>query len=496
MIEIYATALSYRIFVSPQGVLLGTQFNLERYLRRFNQTTWNQQLRRMVLYRRYVHYVHKTKMLYLPRYDLPDFCQMLTSVGIPHQVIELPLQEGLSIEIKLKPGVKPRNEIQAEAINYLATNPHHLRGLSLLPGMGKTYCTIDTLSRIGRRAIVSVGGLVDQWERAIYDFTELTEKDVYVIRGAPSLTKLLTQIDRNIHPKIILCSLGTMRNYVLDNSAYENYPCIDELTDRLKIGVRVIDEAHLNFWLSLMLDLRTNAKINIALTATFDRTDTQVQKIFHAHYPRDIRHGEEIIDKYVDIYSYSYSLGGAVPVKAYTTPKGYNHSKLEDYLLRRVPTKLEYIYATIYSPAIFANYINAYKPGEKLLILCATVAMCEWFRKRLEQDLPNQLNLKFATYVSETEDAVLADSDVILSTVGSAGTGTDIKNLKMVMMTIATSSNNTNRQTLGRLRKPDNGDTPVYVYTWCRDFQPHQNYQTTRKSTFTFLGKTFSEVDL
>ena len=496
MIEIYATALSYRISVSPQGLLLGTMFNLERYLRRFNQMTWNHQMRRMILHRRYVHYVHKTKMLYLPRYDLSDFCQTLTEMGIPHRVSYLPLQDGLSVEIKLKPGVRPRNEIQEDAINYLATNQEPLRGLSLLPGMGKTYCTIDTLSRIGRRSIVSVGGLVDQWERAVYDFTELTEADVYIIRGAPSLTKLLTQIDRNIHPKIILCSLGTMRNYVLDNKAYENYPSIDELMDRLKIGVRVIDEAHLNFWLSLMLDLRTNARINIALTATFDRTDSQVHKIFHAHYPRYIRHGEEIVDRYVDIYSYSYSLNGVIPVKAYTTPKGYNHSKLEDYLLRRAPSKLEYIYATVYSPAIFAHYVNNYKPGEKLLILCSTVAMCEWFQKRLAQDLPQQMNLKFATYVSETGDAVLVDSDVILSTVGSAGTGTDIKQLKTVLMTIATGSNVTNRQTLGRLRHLGSGDTPIYIYSWCRDFQPHQNYQTTRKGTFTVLGKTFTEVNL
>jgi superfamily II DNA or RNA helicase len=310
------------------------------------------------------------------------------------------------------------------------------------------------------------------------------------------MTKLLLQIDKTIFPKVILCSLGTIRAYTLADEAYENYPPFTEICDRLKVGIKVIDEAHLNFFLTLMVDLQTNAAVNIALTATFDRGDHQVKQIFDAHYPRLMRFGENNLKKYVDIYSYSYSLGGALPSKAYITPQGYNHSKLEDYLIRRVPQKLKYIFDSTYKPAIYAHYVNVRKPGQRLLILCSTVAMCQWIKDRLVQDLPPEDNFKIALYTSETDDSVLSQFDIIVSTPGSAGTGTDIKDLLTVFMTLATSSDNMNKQSLGRLRELPNGDTPVYAYAWCRDIAKHVSYQEVRRYTFTNRGLNFYEIVL
>lgn len=362
---------------------------------------------------------------------------------------------------------------------------------------GKSYCSIRTISNLGKRAMISVVGLVDQWEREFYNFTTLTPDDIYIIQGAPSMMKLLSQIDRNIHPKVILCSLGTIRNYVLDKDMYENCPPFEELMDRLGVGVRIADEAHLNFWLSMMVDLRTNANVNIALTATFERTDHKVKLIFNAHYPRSIRFGEDEYSRYIDVYSYNYTLGGMLlPMKAYTTIKGYNHSKFEDYLLRRTPTKLEYIYAIVYSPIIFSKYINIKKPGQKLLIICSTIDMCNWFKHRLNQDLFNEYHLKINIYIGETDDFILAESDIIISTPGSAGTGVDIKNLKTMLVTVAVGSSPLNKQMMGRLRELPNGETPIYTYTWCRDIQSHCNYEEERKRIYIQRGKSFNEIKL
>lgn len=494
MIQIYTTPLSYRIKVLPDSQLVGTQIYLSKYLKRFSQMTWSHIMKRMILYKRYVYYNKKTNMLCLPRYDLPHFCQMLKYSNIPYEIKDLPLQKGKDVDISLKSFVKDRNADQTSAIEFLTNSKEHVRGLSLSPGMGKTYCAIKTICNLKKRAMISVAGLVDQWVQAILNFTTLTEDDIYVVKGAPSLTKLISQIDRNIFPKIIVCSLQTMRNYASDDEAYENYPDFDTLIDILKVGVRVIDEAHLNFHLSMMLDLRSNANINIALTATFDRSDYTVKQIFHSHYPAHIRHGEQIFDKYVDIYGYNYSLGGMLPQKAYTTPNGYNHSKYEMYLLGKGVVRLEYIYAHVYSPAIYAYYVNEYQDKDKLLILCSTVDMCKWFEKRLKDDLPSQLNLKIGIYISESDMDVLSDLDVIISTPGSAGTGTDIKDLKVMLMTVATGSDVLNKQSLGRLRKLDSLATPIYIYTWNRDIASHIKYNEIRKITFMARGKKFEEI--
>jgi len=492
MIEIKLSSQSFRVSAAPDGLLYGTTLSLRSYLTRFSHMKWNQQLRRNVLLRRYVYYNDKTQTLHIPRYDLFAFCQLLQQYGIAYTTTELPLQYGLDVTIPIKAGITDRDERQTKAIHHLTTSDDTVRALSLATGVGKTYCLIRTLSHIGKRAMVCVGGLVEQWKEAIFTFTDLTEDDIYVIQGAPSMSKLLNQIDKTIFPKIILCSLGTTRNYVIDHVSYQDHPPFDALFDLLQVGVRAIDEVHLNFWLTMMLDLRSHAAISVVLSATFDRGDMQVKRIFDAHYPKLIRFGENEYDRYVDIYSYSYHAGN-LPMKAYMTSMGYNHSKFEEWLLRRGGTKLEYIYGITYGPIIFSHYVNIRHPGQKLLILCSTRDMCQWFKQRLELDLPKIENFTINLYLYESAESVLTDSDIIISTFGSAGTGRDIKGLRTVLMTIATGSDITNLQTLGRLRPLNNTDTTVYAYVWNRGIRAHHNYQTIRRNTFRNRGRSFHE---
>ena len=497
MLTIKVTPLSYRIQVGHNGQLLGTSLFVREYLRKFNHTVWDRRKGYPVVLEKYLYYDDPSSTLYLPWYDLSSFCRFLEDNRAAYLIEPVSLQVGRDIVVSLKPHVRDRNERQTQAIEHLTTCPESLRGLSLNPGFGKTYSTIKSIAILGKRAMVCVSGLMDQWKRSIFEFTELTEADVYVVQGSDSMMKLVAQIDKSLFPKIIVCSLGTLRNYALAKDTYERCPPFHALFDHLGIGIKVIDEAHLNFWITLIIDLQTNAAVNIALTATFDRTDPQEKKIFDAYYPRLMRFGENEFDKYVDIHSYSYSFGYTIPAKVYRTINGYNHSKFEDYLMRRVPNKLEYIFATVYSPIVFSHYVNIRKSGQKLLVLCARIEMCSWFRNRLIAELPAEDNFKVAVYNSENpEDSVLVENDIIVSTPGSAGTGTDIKDLLTVVMTVATGSDNTNKQTLGRLRELKNGDTPIYVYTWCRDIQEHLTYETRRNFTYRVRSRTYTQTAL
>ena len=493
---IKVTPLSYRIQVSPNGQLLGTNILLQSYLKRFAHNIWDKRQCRYLLYRRYVRYDEKTSTLYAPRYDLEDFCQLLVRNNVLHSIERLPLQRGAEVSIVLKSHIKDRNTDQTEAITHLITCSDSLRGLSLAPGFGKTYCSIKFISLSGLRSMIFVGGLIDQWKRSIFDFTELTEDDVYVVQGAASMTKLLLKIDKTIFPKIILCSLGTIRAYASGGDAYENYPPFNKIFDILRVGIKIIDEAHLNFFLTMMIDLQTNAEVNVALTATFDRGEQDVKKIFNFHYPRLMRFGEENFKRYVDIYSYRYTLGGVIPAKAYTTIQGYNNSKLEEWLLRKGRRHLDNIYSTVYSPAIHSHYINCKRPGQRLLILCSSIVMCQWFREKLISDLSGDEKLEIELYIGETDDIVLTEADIIISTPGSGGTGRDIKELRTVLMTVATGSDTMNRQSLGRLRELPSGDTPNYIYTWNIDIEPHLKYHDIRKITYQNRGKSFSEIKI
>ncbi|CAK9253469.1 unnamed protein product [Sphagnum jensenii] len=481
MIVISLAPLSYRLSVNEDGLLKGTHIRLGGYIRKFSQTAWDARARTSITLKRYLYYSPTTETLYLPRYDFETFCSFLQLNGVAYKTETLPISHGIPIKAKMQSWAVPRDN-QIPAIASLTEGTDPMRGLALNTGIGKTFCTITAIVTMGVRAMICVTGLIDQWIREIVKFTDIAEDDIYVIQGSSTMKRLLVEIDQTVHPKIILCSLGTLRNYATDKESYEQHPLFDDIYTRLGVGVRVIDEAHLNFWINYIIDLRSNTSVTIPLSATFDRADIQVKNIFDRHYPTMVRFGEGTYERYIDIYSYSYSLGGLSP-KSYMTPKGYSQVKFEEHLLLR-RQKLEYLYRHVYSPIIYAYYLNRYKAGEKMLILCGRVSMCAWFKEKLDEDLPKHLNLRVGVYADGIPDSICEESDMIISTVGSAGAGSDIKKLRVVMMTIATGSATTNKQTLGRLRDPKDGIAPIYAYTWCRDIPPHFNYEQDRREIY------------
>lgn len=492
MLTITCTPLSYRVPLEKNGDVIGERINISAYLEHFNHTTWNPKTRSVILLRRYIYYNHHTHMVHIPRYDLHSFCQFLTQHRVAFCCVDAPLQAGLPVSIPLKAWVKDRDPRQTEAITYLVNSPQSMRGVSLGTGIGKSFCMVKATSLIGKRSLICMAGLVDQWKEAYLKFTDLTEDDIYILQGAPSVAKLMQGIDVRFHPKVILCSLGTIRGYVTDDEAYQNFPPFEDFCDHLRIGIKGVDEAHLNFFLNLMLDLRMNMAINIPLTATFDRSDQQLKKMFDQHYPRTIRFGEGAYDRHVAIFSYSYAY--PVPRNAYLTPQGYGHNRLEKWFLRH-KTKLDYLYGAIYEPLIHAHYINVRKPGQKLLILCERIEMCLWLRNRLRLTLPASENFNIQTYNYGSPESVLIDSDIIVSTPKSAGTGRDIQNLKTMLMTIATGNDTINKQTLGRLRVLKQ-DTPIYVYIWNREIPKHGEYQEYRRLLFEARGAQYTHTAL
>lgn len=372
--------------------------------------------------------------------------------------------------------------------------PNFVVGDFVVHNSGKTYSTIKTLSLLGVRSMICVPSMVEQWRKAIETFTLLRGDDIYVITGAASISKLLLGIDRKLNPKIILCSSATLQNYCDDKDSYANYPSFDEFCQRLDIGVRITDEAHWRFHANLMLDLRLTPAITVALTATFDNSREDAKRIFDAHYPPSIRYGEGVYKKYSTIYDYHFTSGyGDIPLHAYSGREGYSHASLEKWLLRN-EIKLLQIWDDVWKPALYEHYVSVReKETDKLLVLATCVSMCKWLVKRIRKMCPDR---KVAIYISETDDSVLTDADIIVSTPKSAGTGRDIPGLITLLNTVATASVVELKQTLGRLRELKDGRSPRYL-TWClRSIAKHIKYAMKRDTVLRPLVIAYYRVEL
>lgn len=498
-VQISVTSQSFRVKVTPGGQLIDTPVSVQQMLQPFITQYFDRRLRRYMVGKRYRYYNADTQTLYLPRYYLKEFLGYLERCSVDYQVRELKPPKGKSASFKMIDGFKPKNDRQRDAINHLSTCKDAVKGIALQTGMGKSVTTLAHLANAGVRAMIGVQGLTEQWEQAAYQWTDLTEDDVFIIKGGPSVVKLLSRIDKSLFPKVIIYSIGTLRAYSQDSDQYANYPSFDELAKILDVGIRVIDEGHLNFYTNYIMDLRLNVAETIVLTATFDVTDPTVKKIFDGHYPQDMRFGERHYKRYVNIYAYGYRSGhGDIPPFAYQGKDGYSQVKLEKWLLHpKREGKLKWIVRAVYIPIITSHYINKRMKGQKLLVLCEMVEMCEYIAKMLRAEYPE---LVTNIYVGETEDEVLEFSDIIVSTTRSSGTARDIKKLFKVLQTSSIRSAPQNIQNLGRLREimeeEYEGQVPGFIYVYNKAISKHIDHHRVRQDLFQSRAKDFKIIDL
>lgn len=478
VVPITVSHLGFRVKVSRQhAVLAGTNVSLTNYVRRYNETQWDSRNRRLLVMRQYRHYDTAREMLYLPRCDLQLFLDFLTEYGVSGEIDVVPPCLGSPVDIQIRPEFPDKDVFQTQAIASVTTDDP-LSGIAAPPGGGKTYAAIKALSILGRRSLITVAGLTEQWVRAIRKFTTLGEDDVYLIQGADSLRRLHDQIDKTLFPKIIVASIPTLRPYAQDPEVEALYSDFDSLMHHLNVGVRVIDEAHLNFHANYICDLRLNPAKTIVLTATFDNARPDVKKIFDTHYPPEIRFGEGKFDRYADVYAYEYGTGrNDTPHHRFKTPQGYSHVKFEMWLLKH-PIKMEQAWAKWRYP-ISANYDNIRAPGERALLLFATRAMCEEVQKRITAEYPHLTN---TLYMQEHDDDVLERYDVIISTIKKAGTGRDIGKLRTAIAYISIDSSPTNLQVFGRLRKLPDGTVPEFAFLYHRDIPAQVRHADKRRA--------------
>jgi hypothetical protein len=249
----------------------------------------------------------------------------------------------------------------------------------------------------------------------------------------------------------------------------------------------------MNFSTNTTIDLNTNIKHNLYLSATYGRNDNDGKRIFEIVFPKHIRFGEGNYDKYVNIYSYSYNIGNNIPEKAVLTPQGYSQTKYEKFILKR--QYLQALYFSKLFPIIESHFFNVRRVGQKLLILVGLKDMATKLMESLYLKYP-YMDLNINTYFSDTEDEILDESDIIISTVGSCGVGRDISNLRTAIVTNSFNAFTLNKQTLGRLRKLKNGDIPHFIYITNEHIQSQMNHRYQRKKIFEPLGLKYTELSV
>lgn len=446
---------------------------------------------------RYALLDEKSSYAYMPRYALDDLIGAIQrEASSKHVIVDI---ETVNVDPvtphKIKMSMVDNFALrghQPEMIEFLEDQSCGFKPLALMTGSGKTVCTIKAIVDMGYPALIVLSMLVEQWYKSILDFTKLTKDDIFVVKGFSSLDNLWRMVKGGWQPKIVLFSTRTLALYCIDpQPPYDKLPSYEELQKAIGFGVKATDECHLNFNTNSLIDYRSNIKMNIYLSATYQRSDEQGARIFNTYFPPQLKYGEQFTKKYTTVYLLKYHL--CIPWKdnrKFKVAKGYMHALYEDYLLKHA-SYLKVFITEVIRPAIIRFFINVRKLGQHLLILTKT----KKFAIELEKQLKSQVaGLSLSIFFSGSPDAYGKEdnlkSDIIISTVQSCGTGRDIKGLKTCINTTSFSSEPLCIQMLGRLRELPNEDT-FYIDMYNTEVPSHKNHAWSRTLVYQRRAKSF-----
>lgn len=446
---------------------------------------WNPRIRRMEKGDQYFTYDPKTKEMRFPIefYESISSCAMVGGIKFSRNAI--PPNESRRIAFTSNKGWEPR-ENQLPPINHLAQTNGRV-GITAQTGFGKTAITIFSLVKIGDVPMIVCSGLTDQWLEALREQTNAGDF-IYVIKGYKSIINLMKS---DFMPEVFICSLETLREFAKGEGNYEDIPSYPDFIKHYGIGVKVIDECHLNFKTCVNLDLVSNVKKNVYLTATMDRSNRDVKKIFDQVYPANMRFSAGAYEKYARCICYGYN--GWIMEKKCVTNRGYSHSNFESQMLKIKGAYDEWTRLVIL-PILYQHYVNdPLAKGKKCLLFFRTIDMCNAAMATIKAAHPEK---NVVTYVASDPDSNLDEGDIIISTHGSAGTGTDIKNLYSVIDTISYKASNTVKQVFGRLRKLKCGTAPLYIGMLDLNMVSHERHYAARKTLLIEMAVDFKEYKI
>lgn len=396
--------------------------------------------------------------------------------------------EGLKLRVV---SVEPVSAVETQCISI-----EHPDRLYITDDFIVTHNTFSALkackNRAQRFSIMLAPKYFGLWTTALEDTLEgfTVDSGRYItVSGSKELKKVMEQaVDGLLTAEVIIISNTTYRNYI---ETYEKFG--EAITDYgyavppqrfhelLGIGTQINDEFHEDLGLTFRIDVFTNVSKQIYLSATPYSGDEFVTKMVDVMLPEETHCTIPEPPKYINVLELQYH--DDVQKADYLTPhKGsYNHARYETQMLKKKKRLNRYFDNVV--KVVDKAFVSTYQPGQKMLILCATVDFIQHLTNYLRLKFPD---VKIGHYVSGVPYETIAEQDITVSTIKSAGTGVDIRNLRETLLLQAVNSRKDNIQVLGRTRplKDYPEVTPRLIFFTCLAIPQHIKYARNKKEVF------------
>lgn len=433
----------YRTHIEIHDYNLGDRRSLEKRFSMFDMTYHK-------FYMKGSFYDKYTRTLYLPRGMSISYLENLFGIDAYIHVGYDPVAPVKDIGIRYK----PRDEIQQEALQFMLSlgkyecnAKNSMLSLNLDTGKGKTYCSITAISYLKCRSIIITNSRewLAQWKAFFLEYTDIKSSEIYYISGTPMLMKLF---NRDISKyKVVLCTHATLKSYGDKNG----WNSVSEFFKYMGFGVKVYDEAHLNFDNMFMIDCFTNTWLTYYVTATPNRSNDFENVIYQEYFKNvpSISLFNKEVDPHTKYIGIRYnSEPNPIQISQCKNQYGMDRNKYISYLVGQ-----ENFYRVL--RILIDKAIK--KPGKHLYYIGTNEAILiikDWIYKNYPELIGN-VGI-FTTLVDKDNKRTQLDKKIILSTTKSAGAAVDIPGLvETVVLAEPFKSKVLAKQTFGRTRNSD-----------------------------------------
>jgi hypothetical protein len=244
------------------------------------------------------------------------------------------------------------------------------------------------------------------------------------------------------------------------------YACMpQEFYPLLRAGIRIIDEVHMEFHFNFKQDLYTHVPRSISLSATMVSDSAFRNRMYMLTYPQSCRFEVPYIP-FISATAISYQFERPERIRFVGKQGMYSHYVFEESIMKEKKVLANYV--SMIRFIVEREYVSDYLEGESMLVFAAGVEFCTYLVEDFRRVWPH---LKIERYCGSANDPYenLLTAQIVVTTLGSAGTNVDIAKLKCALLTTSVDSTQSNIQGSGRLRdeKLEAGRQPRFVWFFC-----------------------------
>jgi superfamily II DNA or RNA helicase len=343
----------------------------------------------------------------------------------------------------------------------MVDNPEHLYLTENFIVTHNTFCTGYAIGLFGAKALIIMhrDTLRGQWSKSLYDLNGFPRDRVHEITSSEEFESICYN-RHNFDYDIYLMTHATFKAGV---KRVGDTKLVSDFTRNLGIGVKVIDEAHLEFKDTLLMDFLFNVRRNIYLTATDGRSQRSENTIFKhvfsnaTFYKKKEEHGNHP-DKWVEYITIQVNTHVPISIYRYRVNGGKGMSAVSygKWVIQRDKKQTHFKVCKELLREIYTN-----EPTAKVIVFMPLIELCNecaLFLNDLNYDESFKYDLTIRTINSHNTKAVNETNkgaDVIVTTIQSLGTGLDIKGITDIICCSPFVSKITAQQVFWRIRYID-----------------------------------------